>query len=245
MVNSSEISWKRIGAEAIAIVGSILLAFSIDAWWSDRQEHRESMLLLAALRVEFVGNIELIDTELKYRKAVKAEAEKLLGKLIANTEIEPNEISPLLGNLVWWGKADLSIGAINSLLLSGKLSLIDDPQLRQRLASIPSAYSRIARNEDQDYETFKNVLMPYLYENASLPQISNSLSGRPGVGDFALEQEYPEPAIYDYSNLIADPKFEGILTHKIWDQNDAIMGYVELRENLNGVVGLIDEIMQE
>ena len=37
VTNASEIPWKRITVEAVAIVGSILLAFAIDTWWDDRQ----------------------------------------------------------------------------------------------------------------------------------------------------------------------------------------------------------------
>jgi hypothetical protein len=32
------IDWKRISAEAAAVVVSILIAFSIDAWWQERSE---------------------------------------------------------------------------------------------------------------------------------------------------------------------------------------------------------------
>ncbi len=33
MTETTKIEWNRIAIEAIAIVGSILLAFSIEAWW--------------------------------------------------------------------------------------------------------------------------------------------------------------------------------------------------------------------
>ena len=33
------IQWKRLFVEAVAIVGSILLAFAIDAWWEDRSDN--------------------------------------------------------------------------------------------------------------------------------------------------------------------------------------------------------------
>ena len=38
MSNTQKIHWKRLSAEAIAIVASILLAFSIDAWWEERSD---------------------------------------------------------------------------------------------------------------------------------------------------------------------------------------------------------------
>lgn len=36
MAESKTIAWKQISIEAVAIILSILLAFAIDAWWTDR-----------------------------------------------------------------------------------------------------------------------------------------------------------------------------------------------------------------
>ena len=38
MTETQNIPWKRLSVEAAAIVASILLAFTIDAWWGDRQK---------------------------------------------------------------------------------------------------------------------------------------------------------------------------------------------------------------
>ena len=59
MVRSSDIPWKRIFAEAAAIVASILLAFSIDAHWSDIQRDEHLRLVLNQLAVKFAENIAL------------------------------------------------------------------------------------------------------------------------------------------------------------------------------------------
>lgn len=60
MTEIQKINWKRLFAEVIAIVGSILLAFAIDAWWQDRQERREEMITLQALHADFLTNEKLI-----------------------------------------------------------------------------------------------------------------------------------------------------------------------------------------
>ena len=61
MSKTSEIPWNRIGIEAIAIVGSILLAFAIDAWWAERLERADEEVQLDRIRTEFSTNIERID----------------------------------------------------------------------------------------------------------------------------------------------------------------------------------------
>ena len=48
-----EIPWPRILAEGAAIVVSILLAVSIEAWWNARQDIEDEQVILAALVDEF------------------------------------------------------------------------------------------------------------------------------------------------------------------------------------------------
>jgi len=55
MTESADIPWKRLAAETTAIVASILLAFSIDAWWDDRMEAQGERWLLERLRADFTG----------------------------------------------------------------------------------------------------------------------------------------------------------------------------------------------
>ena len=47
------IPWTRLIAESIAIVGSILLAFAIDAWWDKLQDTAEERRILVGLSDEF------------------------------------------------------------------------------------------------------------------------------------------------------------------------------------------------
>ncbi|MFK8042134.1 hypothetical protein [Congregibacter sp.] len=44
--------------ESIAIVGSILLAFSIDAWWEESKESKQHAVQLSLLEEEVLENIE-------------------------------------------------------------------------------------------------------------------------------------------------------------------------------------------
>ncbi|MFT5452858.1 MAG: hypothetical protein ACI9N9_002356, partial [Enterobacterales bacterium] len=47
-------AWPRILAEGAAIIVSILLAFSIDAWWEGREEDKRGQLYLLGLREDII-----------------------------------------------------------------------------------------------------------------------------------------------------------------------------------------------
>jgi len=50
-------NWKRHALEVVVIVGSILLAFGIEAWWSGQQEQEELDALVELLRADIAANI--------------------------------------------------------------------------------------------------------------------------------------------------------------------------------------------
>ena len=60
MSEYERIPWTRLYIEAAAIVASILLAFAIDAWWADRLERREMVLVLDRLSAEFEANYTML-----------------------------------------------------------------------------------------------------------------------------------------------------------------------------------------
>ena len=61
------ISWPRIIAEGVAIVASILIAFSIDAWWTERQAREQERNVLTNLLGEFT-RLENAETRASKRK---------------------------------------------------------------------------------------------------------------------------------------------------------------------------------
>ena len=60
MTNYRKIPWTRLTVESIAIVGSILVAFAIDAWWEDRQERGDERSYLSSLRQELIQGLDSV-----------------------------------------------------------------------------------------------------------------------------------------------------------------------------------------
>jgi hypothetical protein len=57
MNSDRKVPWVRISAEAVAIVGGILLAFAIDTWWDSRSDREMESQLLTRLRAELQENV--------------------------------------------------------------------------------------------------------------------------------------------------------------------------------------------
>ena len=242
MANTNHIQWKRLSAEGAAIVVSILLAFSIEAWWDNNQDRSEEQGILLGLKSEFEQNLAFIETELSYRNAVIDSILKIFDASAAKTSIEPKKLDELIGDVTWWSNIEYARGAIDGLLQSGGLSLIENEELRRVLASMPSRYDSTERAELNDRYTTVDVVIPFLNTHASLSQIANTMAkGRPGTGLSSTPPVYPAGEPRDHTKLLRNPEFLGTLVQEHWNHREARTAYTSLKAALENGVRLIDQ----
>ena len=241
MTETQHISWKRIVIEAATIVGSILLAFVIDAWWDDHKNRAEEQRILVGLKSEFAQNLELIKIELSYRHAVVESIQKIFDASVATETLDPYVLDGLIADLTWWQNIKYFRGAIDGLLQSGGISYIDNEELRLALASMPGNYDDTMASELYDQHTSINVLIPYLRAHTSLVQIANTQGkGRPGTKALLKEPIFPAGDSVDHSELLRDQEFLGIVVHEHWNHGSAIRAYESLKSALEKGIRLID-----
>jgi len=241
MTETKNIPWKRIAVEAVAIVGSILLAFAIDAWWDDHQDRAEEQRIFVGLKSEFEENLRLIEIELSYRNAAVDSILKMFDASAAPTSLEPDVLDGLIGDLTWWQNIKYSRGAIDSLVQSGRLSLIENEDLRRDLASMPSRYDDTAASELYDQDTTHNFVIPFLSTHASLSQIANTMEeGRPGTGQAMTLPLYPVAERQDHTGLLRDPEFLGLLIREHWNHLGALRAYEFLKAALENSIRMLD-----
>jgi len=247
MTISKRTSWSGLLAEGTAIVASILLAFAIQAWWERSNEAEEQRRILTAILTELRSNIENIDSELEYRRAALANIQRIFDVSSGRATAEPGEEIQLLANLNWWGKVAFATGALDSLIQGGRLQIIENEGLRFRLASLPDKYEYAEALERQTYESFRNVVAPYLIANTYFPEIANLWSaGRPGDSITNMKPiENVRGVDFDYAQFINNEELHGILTLRWADHLDAVDGYDHIRSSLSNTIALLEyEISQ-
>ena len=144
MADSNSIPWSRISVEAVAIVISILLAFSIDAWWDGRKDQLEEREILFGLEVEFVDLKERLDRYARFNRTGVDFIEQYLSESVSDMElksIESTFVSATVVNVLDQG------GAIEALLASGRLEKIADGEIRARLTKWPDWLDDIHTND--------------------------------------------------------------------------------------------------
>lgn len=162
-VTESKASWRRLSIEAFVIVGSILLAFAIDAAWDRFQEGLRGEEYVVALRGEFEeARLEMVD-QLGDRTIQLATVDSLL------QAIDSGEPSDRLWAWVDRLSAIYVFGpsqpAFEALANSSGVELGIPPELRFSLLRYGQAKAFLEVTSARELQEWQNLMKPYLLEH--------------------------------------------------------------------------------
>jgi hypothetical protein len=199
-----QISWARVAIEVVAIVGSILLAFAIDAWWQQRQEQSQEHELIRALLDDFGQNAERVDSIGTLHRSRRLALERLLEASSNPASADGDSLSYWLSRLYQGHTVEVVEGTLNTLLSSGQLSLIRNDSLRVRLSEWPAAIG--------DFHEIEMIVANVIF-NDVYPATRDYI---PLVTVFGLEAA--RPALLDQQTLdfIGGRTFENLLTQSVF-----------------------------
>ena len=178
------------------IVGSILLAFAIDAWWTDRQARSREQQQLGVVWDELSAN----QAELRVRQRRGASALQAQEKLIEligpeSRTISTDSLASLLRGAWGYGIAEVESGAVDAFLGSGEFRMT----VRGDLYRILVRYRAILedhRNEDRvQFIELRTRLLDYV--------------GTVSPGAFVFDEtDFPVSVVA----LLRDPQLEAIVS---------------------------------
>ena len=243
MTKTTKIEWNRIAIEAIAIVGSILLAFSIDAWWDAALESERERELFGALLDDLHKTRSNLVDGLNFHTAVQASSNRLLEVATSgDKDISESEFDRLLLDVSWWdAEYPFSTGALNSALAAGELAIIRSDKLRRLIADWPTTIAIVEISRRQDYDFFFHTWTPYLREKGLFLQAAAVEAPAPGRPQ--LENTPPNITVRNrkpMSSIIEDEVLHGILMQKIWIQSDNLFQIQNAIVDLDKIVGLLN-----
>lgn len=147
MTNTRQIPWRRILLEGAVIVVSILLAFTIDAWWSSRNEQQREHEQLVSMLTEFKASLSGLDEVLTSIQGHAKNLELLIAMLKAAGDEPVLVPGALLGSAITWRTSDVSISTLDALMASGDLNLLSNVELRSNLAGLPAFLLDVTEDE--------------------------------------------------------------------------------------------------
>ncbi len=163
---NSGIRIRRLLAEGVMVVASILVAFALDAWWEERQLEQEILEDLAIVEAELAENIRLTRVTMGMMEKVVDNANAIVEQMFEEKGVDRIEVT---GNQVLWGMLfnptlDLSLGAIDAWIAAGRLAGISNPELRKRLASVRGKVADVTEEQQIARQIGTRDLTPQLAE---------------------------------------------------------------------------------
>jgi len=249
MVLDRNIPWSRIVVEGAAIVASILLAFWIDAWWNDKQQHEAEQVVLQNLLDDLRDKQELLIEMTRFSQAIVESAETLL-RVAAGSEDKPgNETMDRLIGDTWWNSNEAlwDSAPMNLLVAGGNLSLVSNPRLVQELAALQVSISRVRNHYGNDEKFHQEVMTPFMISHANMAQISASMQHRPGDPENTLS--FPDlgtTEAYDHGDLLSSVEFQNLLIAKIERHLDILdIGHPGVEQHLIEVIPMLEEELKK
>ena len=145
--------------EGLVIVASILVAFALDASWSNYQEYRVEQRVLAELKEEFESakvRIESSIVELESAIDATLKFASFLGT--EPVAFPPEATQDLFNRIIDMNTLEVPSSVLDSIIASGQVRLISNAELRGALATWPAFVADVRENHEwHRVETVGNI----------------------------------------------------------------------------------------
>jgi len=229
------IPWVRLGAEAVLIVASILVAFAIDAWWDTRSDRMEEKALLGALAQDFAEAAAEFDKSKSVQLLIARAGEQLItyGEDGNVPDDEREGFDLLISQHFARSTYDSPTGTVDSAIGSGKVNLLSNQRLAAELTQWSAVVEELRQLQTDARDHFYARIYPYLASRYDLQDISK---GYPQFVDrYPWQQEST-----DAYNLVSDQEFINIIyMHWVLSTN-ILTALDDVEEAITKIRGLID-----
>ena len=231
MENKTGRYFKYAIGEIILVVIGILIALQINNWNQNRTNRNEEKTILNALKLEISENQIILAKDLKRHGS----ALRLIKELSDNISPEPKKIETkrldsLMFSLGWLPGYTPKEGVINSILASGKISLIKNNELNSKLAGWSSLLNH--------YNTTLNWSEKDVFELV-LPYIKDKYPFKRTLEYFGSETKEKSKFSFSQEALLSNLEFESIVAERVIDANDVLKAAKKLYDFQAEVLELI------
>jgi hypothetical protein len=217
--------------EIILVVIGILIALSINNWNDIQKNNNQEILLLKSLKSEFKNNTILFDSIFKNHKTKEDYVLKLIN--INKEPIPFTLLDSILEIITYNYTTNLSSTIYKSSMNSGKIELIKNTELKNRIASFEDQYKDFQEEEVIAQELTNNQIIPFINDNVNVRYPFGERNEK------ELQQD-----VLDYKKLVTNINFRNrLITLKgvCWDVTSE--GKV-IREQIEKIINEIDTVLK-
>jgi len=235
--------WWRLLAQSAAVVLSILLAFSIDAWWDEHREARREQVLLAGLMEDFLSSRPDLESRLALARRMAQGTSRFLYLV---TEGEPGETlvvpDPLVLATLGGPTYEPATNTLDAAVASGEIELLSDQALRSELATWRRTLSDTREDELEVRRITNEQLVPLLARSLDVgPYFDKVLawSGGDPYGAGRLIESGSGEALPGSASVVVSTELAGALALRKFYVEFAAADLEELLNSLDRSVDLL------
>ncbi len=229
--------WGRVVAEGFVIVLSILLAFGIEAWWSERGERDAEAEALQGLRDDFVESLERLASAKSEHIEIRDASVRLLAMTgpDADPTVSDLVMDTLVMALIGGPKVFPVTATYDALIASGRIELLESAALRRELARWSTAIADLREEEQEAFDQMDQRLLPFLWDY--VPIVTLDLNVHPRYEGVDLNQSrFPRR----YRELLRLIRFENAVEERMNSSIRAIERSTEAENAAERVLTLVE-----
>ncbi|WP_097055396.1 DUF6090 family protein [Salinimicrobium sediminis] len=198
--------------EILLVVIGILIALQINSWNQDRQNRRQEQQILSQLLKEYRSNLSQIKDKIEIRNEVLNSSFILLQyKKLDPATISVDSLDAHLFRISIRPTFDPELSVSNELINSGKLYLLQNLELRNKVSAFSSSLSELKEEEMAIFNLTEERLIPFLTEHYQVGRMMMVL-----LDDDELRAKLTMGSLKKYENmktLVPAADFRPLLEH--------------------------------
>jgi hypothetical protein len=134
MTATRSVPWLRVFVEGVVIVGSILLAFGIEAAWDGVQERADEQEMLSGMALDFTTNLSELRATIEVLEVAMDRTWRVTTMTGSEISAVPADSAGDYLQALWAANTfDSQDATVEGLIASGALGVISDTRLRNML----------------------------------------------------------------------------------------------------------------
>ena len=229
--------------EIILVVIGILIALQINTWNEERIERLKEQSILKSLRKTFSNNLNNLNFVLFNSMKAYDASEKMLTLIAPEASgYTDQEVDSLLSLMINYTTYDPSTGAIDNIINSGKLNILQNNELKENISNWSGMLSDAKKDIDIANNHTFNALINYLTEKANLKNLPRPerIIEKTGL-NMSSNSRFPT----DYNVFMRDREFENLVDFHALNFNYLIREYLKIKEYLEHNLKLLEVQIDE
>lgn len=221
-------NWFAVWVDFVIVVVGVFVGLQAQEWSNARADRNAERAALERLIVEYQQNLEILDADKEKSRKAAVATERLLEMIALETyPAEMNEdLAQTIMDCLQNAKFVPALGTTNSLVASGDLRLVGDPEVQRILTQWPATAQVLIEWQEIERNHGEELILGETFDYISWPTVVSM-----------IEEGWQTSTLGDdLQGLFSSRRFEGLLTNRRYNTLSSIGRIEALEESTESLV---------